>query len=321
MTRILLLAWMVGLVLLRADSLQAQDRVYPIFELTDADLARIDLHDGSVGEWEEILGDATVTALEFIGEYDPANLDFRIWVAWHDATNRFYVAAEYADDVYVNTFDRADFSSMNFHMGGHDGSVTFIIDADYSGGGQWTGKRIDTPEDYLLFEQHTQWYMALGEVFDNGPNIETMKKPMAFQYYTGPNWYEQPPYAEGGGGHFGENPTITATEFYVTPFDRLIWNVEEESVVSTLEAGRVIGFALRISDRDNPGSDFGDTQGNTSFYLGEAAQCTICSANLLTGLLVPHEEDLVEVVEDENQGGFADKTWGRIKATFDMEIP
>ena len=314
MTRILLLAWVVGLVLLQGNSLQAQDRIYPIFELTDADLAHIDLHDGSVGEWEEILGEATVTALEFTGEYDPADLDFRIWVAWHEATNRFYVAAERADDLYANTFERADIYNGNYVMEIHDGSVTFVIDADHSGGPWWPSGPgpLTTKEEHLIFEQHAQWYTALGEVFDDGPHIETGRKSAAPWDYNGPRWYELPPYAEGGGGRFSESPIITVTEFYVTPFDRLIWNLEEESLVSTLEAGHMVGFALAVYDRD-----IKDSGVQTTFRLGEAARCIGCSTNFLTGLLVPHEGDLLE--EDEGQEDFEDKTWGRIKATFGDE--
>ena len=36
-------------------------------------------------------------------ELDPLDLDFRIWLAWHDDPARFYVAFVASDGVYQNT--------------------------------------------------------------------------------------------------------------------------------------------------------------------------------------------------------------------------
>ena len=62
----------------------------------------------------------------------------------------------------------------------------------------------------------------------------------------------QPPYAAGGGGSQGEQPSVAVTEFYVTPFDRLIWNSLEESVISDLFPGKTIGLSIRFADMDEP---------------------------------------------------------------------
>lgn len=40
-------------------------RLFPIIELTDEDLARIDLHDGSVDDWRDVVGEPSLTASEF----------------------------------------------------------------------------------------------------------------------------------------------------------------------------------------------------------------------------------------------------------------
>ena len=45
------------------------DRVYPISELTDEMLAEIQLHDGSVEEWYELIGEPTLTLLDFASMY------------------------------------------------------------------------------------------------------------------------------------------------------------------------------------------------------------------------------------------------------------
>ncbi len=97
----------IGLVmgLLGGAEAQESERLYPFFELTDADLAQIDVTDGSIDEWKDLLGEPTLTALDFQtrpepGLYDPADMDYRVWLAWHGATHRLYVAVERSDDIY-----------------------------------------------------------------------------------------------------------------------------------------------------------------------------------------------------------------------------
>ena len=108
---------------------QPPDRVYPIMQLTDRDLAEIDVTDGSVEDWENIVGEPTLTPLDFAepfgGSYDPSDMDFRIWLGWHDATDRIFFAMERVDDVYVNEHDRDDenLSIMSFH----DSSVSLPL--------------------------------------------------------------------------------------------------------------------------------------------------------------------------------------------------
>ena len=70
-------------------------------------LEKIDIHDGLIDEWYEI-GEPSMTMLDFktFGDsvpLDPSNLDARIWLAWHDESNRIYAALVVADDQYYNT--------------------------------------------------------------------------------------------------------------------------------------------------------------------------------------------------------------------------
>ena len=44
---------------------QAGDRIIPIIEIAEEDLAEIDLKDGIADEWAEILGDPALTILDF----------------------------------------------------------------------------------------------------------------------------------------------------------------------------------------------------------------------------------------------------------------
>ena len=77
---------------------QPPDRIYPIMQLTDRDVAEINVTDGSVEDWENIVGEPTLTPLDFAepygGSYDPSDMDFRIWLGWHDATDRIFFAME-----------------------------------------------------------------------------------------------------------------------------------------------------------------------------------------------------------------------------------
>ena len=86
------------------------DRLYPIVELSDEMLTEIQLADGLVDEWFELIGEPTLTLLDFrsfddLVALDPSDLDFRIWLAWHDEPARIYVAFVASDDVYKNTHD------------------------------------------------------------------------------------------------------------------------------------------------------------------------------------------------------------------------
>ena len=98
---------LTGLVMGLLHSVEAQEseRLYPFVELTDANLAQIDVTDGSINEWVDLLGEPTLTPLDFqtgSAGYDPADMDYRVWLAWHGATQRLYVAVERSDDIYLS---------------------------------------------------------------------------------------------------------------------------------------------------------------------------------------------------------------------------
>ncbi len=103
----------LGLVLLLAVSAGAHtgDRVYPISYLSNEMLEKIDLKDGSVEEWQELIGEPSMTLLDFREvddrALDPSDLDFRIWLAWHDDPARFFVAFIASDDLYKNNHDNS----------------------------------------------------------------------------------------------------------------------------------------------------------------------------------------------------------------------
>ncbi len=299
----------IGLVvgLLHGAEAQESERLYPFVELTDADLDQIDVTDGSVNEWVNLLGEPTLTPLDFqtgLAGYDPADMDHRVWLAWHGATNRIYVAVERADDIYINNYEYDGTIRSCDLMDRHDSYVMFNVDGDASGGKYFFfSDEIDDPDEYrLLTNQHAQGYFVLGETF-GGPHVCLW----AQSGYNDEDWFQRPPYAEGGGASFGAHPTLSVTEFYVTPFDRFIWNSPAESVVSTLSRGTLIGFILAIPDIDEEGAWRAETAHS---IMAQDRRSSIWNADTFArGLLVgPGGEVPDSAVESV--------TWSRIKATF-----
>ena len=225
---------------------QPPDRIYPIMQLTDRDVAEIDVTDGSVEDWEYIVGEPTLTPLDFAepygGSYDPSDMDFRIWLGWHDATDRIFFAMERVDDVYVNEFDREDefLRIMVFH----DSSVSVAFDGDHSGGAVAPE---ESPGEWLQIPTQAQVFNALGEVFDGGSQVVLVPHSA----HLSADWFSQPPFAHGGGAVVGGSPIFSVTEFYVTPFDRFEPTGDpEDSDVSDLFAGKIIGFNILVYDVD-----------------------------------------------------------------------
>ena len=150
---------------------------------------------------------------------------------------------ERVDDVYVNEFDREDegLRIMVFH----DSSVEFAVDGDHSGGAVAPE---ESPGEWLQGSTQVQVFHALGEVFDGGSQIDLVPH----SYHLSPAWFSQPPFAHGGGAVVGGSPIFSVTEFYVTPFDRFEPTTDpEDSDVSDLFGGKVIGFNIRIPDVDD----------------------------------------------------------------------
>ena len=281
---------------------QEPDRLFPILQLTDRDVAEIDVTDGSVGDWEYIAGEPTLTPLDFaittFGSYDPADMDFRIWLGWHDATDRIYFAMERVDDVYVNEFDRED-ERMRI-MSFHDSSVFFAVDGDHSGGEFFPPD--SSLENMLPYE--AQKYQALGEVFDEG--LQVLLFPRS--YHVSPDWFNRPPFAHGGGAVFGESPIFSVTEFYVTPYDLFAWTDPGDSDLSDLFAGKIIGFNIEVYDLDSQPGHW------------ETVHLLASRTNDEDGLLKMSADDLADGVLMTPDGSASEDsavesvTWARIKA-------
>ncbi len=204
--------------------------------------------------------------------------------------------------IYTN-YDGSDAIPECVGMWVHDSSVQFVVDGDASGGKFYfyLEEIEDDEERQLLNYQHAQDYHALGDIVGSGSHV-CVGSSRAKE-----GWFNLPPYAEGGGASFGAHPTLSVTEFYVTPFDRLIWNRPEESVVSTLSRGTLIGFYLAIRDFDVEGAWRAETAHSIvgQDYWSDTTNADGFARGLLVG---PGGEIPDSAVES--------LTWGRIKATF-----
>ena len=276
-------------------------RLYPVYEISNEALESIDIRDGLIDEWEAI-GEPTMTMLDFFAApelpRDPSNLDFRIWLGWHGESNRIYAAFLIADDEYVNTHDWNG-SGLRPVMYLHDSSIHLYFDADHSGG---SGRRFEgvIDEDVLQIFGSVQRYDAIAETAGGPTLTATFLERFA--------WQTLPPFADAGGAVYGENPTVSVIELYVTPQDG--WTPKmEDTPFSDLSANRIIGFAPIVNDRDASRggkwstpwypSALPDFQAYRALFYRNAADV------LLDGLLLPVRGTAVESV-----------TWGRIKASL-----
>ena len=277
------------------------DRVYPIAYLTDEMLAGIELDDGSVGEWYELIGEPAMTLLDFHERYgsspDPSDFDFRIWLAWHDDPARIYVALGATDDGYIHQFE-PDIAPIT------DPGILLAVDGDHNGSAGCPC------EDVVEALGHTQLYVAVA-------HLERGGRPLAVPGWVDEiaerdlKWTVHPPFGDAGGDRGGENPAISVIELYVTPFDQFGRTSDspaapEGSVVSDLAEGQVIGFAILVQDVDPR-----DDDREIANWVPESMPLDPFTYEqgdfFLDGVLLPPDPEgtAVESV-----------TWGRIKASL-----
>ena len=287
-------------------------RVFPFYELTDEMLERIDIHDGSVEEWYQV-GEPSMTLLDFKtgSGLDPSDLDFRIWLAWHDESNRIYTAITTVDDVYYNEHNHN--GEMEWDMRSYD-SMIFALDADHSGG---KGRRNHvfnfTYEELLGIYGSTQWYSVIAQTV-SGPTIDnairiSQKDPIRNFNGTPDSGMVFPPYGDAGGLAEGEQPSLSVVEMYVTPYDWLGALDDLNQIgFSELSAYQTIGFSVLIHDSD------GDCSVCERWYLPAEHDhpghwLYISRDNMadafIDGLLLPAQDTSVQSL-----------TWGRIKASL-----
>lgn len=281
-------------------------RIYPIWEISEADLATIDLRDGSVAEWEAVLGPPTLRVEDFSnsptiswdGPYDPADLAWSVWLGWSSSTGRLYVAIERIDNEYMNEY----VLGVPFQFPGND-IIEFMVDGDHSGGEYgFASDCCGTQEAWRrVHNRQAQHYLATADTPD--------QQHLGYVDYGGASFAPSPvtsrPYADAGGFSQGKGPTTSVIEFFVTPFDSLVWGVPESGKISILSPGKVIGFDLSLPDWDVDGG----TTGMMNYYtLSQQPSTWRYAERFVDGrLLGPSEATAVTAT-----------SWGRIKASFGM---
>ncbi len=288
------------------------DEIYPFFELLDEDLDRIDLTDGSVEDWLEVIGEPPLTAVDFYwgywGEmaYDPSDVDFRIWLAWHEDSSTLWIAMERFDDLYLNFYD-GEGPYRPYEMQLWDSSIRFMVDGDHTGGtySYFLGRNCHdcTPDQVLENYRQAQEWVAIAETPD-GEHLE---------HYGPSEWVVGEPYADAGGGVIGKTPATTVTEFRVTPFDDLIYNDEASSEASQLYPGKTIGFSIATRDYDDTEWKDGHGPVATPMSLTGTTQSLIHADFFVDGLLIGAGDD-PSLYDDAS--AVEPSSWARIKASF-----
>jgi len=270
------------------------ERVFLLFEAPASDLADIDLRDGTVEDWEDVFGEASWLPPDFYADptvgdgaqYDPADMDYRIWSGWSQS-GHIWFAMERLDNVYFGReYDGA--SPWNYE------AIEVMLDGDHTGG-DYTGSANEdwTDEEKLLNNnRHAQQYIAVADD-PSGRHV--------FYLGAGAEWVNELPWADGSGVSVGDGPTHSVIEFFVTPFDDLIWNSPDDSVASPLFDGKIIGYQISLPDTDQgPGQD-------RAFHTlsGQAATWRFAERFIDARLVGAGGATAVE--ED---------SWGRIKASL-----
>ena len=309
--RPLLLCLLTLLPLVPAGTAHAHvgDEIYPFYELLDEDLHRIDLADGSVEDWHDVLGEPSLIGADFYypdSPYDPGSVDTRFWLAWHRRSGTLWIAMERFDDIYHNNYageiNESGFPAMNRW----DSSLSFMVDGDHSGGRYLFGRSscdgCTVEEIKLLNNRQAQHWMAIAETAEGGH----------VAYDGASEWAVREPYAAAGGGVLGVTPATTVTELMVTPFDDLVYDDEAASKASILYPRKVIGFT--ISTVDNDATEYADGLGPIDLqWLGDRVGAFHSADLFVDGLLVgagedPSRYDDVSAVEPAS--------WGRIRAAL-----
>ncbi len=288
------------------------DRLYPISYLSEETLAALDQDDASVEDWEEAIGEPALTPLDFdldsgslslYEQFDPSNLDFRIWLGW-SRDGKIHAAGQFADNAYYNEYG-SDPASIFNHFFQYD-HVTLMVDGDHSGGLYWFQTHEEELDGPLKINMQAQFYEAISRAAGD-PLVDLPETTLK----GGEWWMVQPPFAQGGGAVLGENPTFWSVEFFVTCFDRLNHLNPEDSDVSQLTEGTIIGFDFWVMDYD-------DDSGKWALYFLDRPENSRPdtwrdASTMVDGVLLgPGGESGDTAVQSVS--------WGRIKASLGSDL-
>ena len=286
-------------VILPSDVLAHQgDRVIPIYEITDDMLELIDLHDGNIWEWEDFF-EPSLTTLDFTGyildrktlkrnivAFDPSDLDFRMWLGWNGTHNRLFFSLQAVDNSHP----------LRERLHQTEDGVSLSVDGDHSGGSY----RFFSGPRYRETMRTTQQYRAPYS-WDLVTSVGLFNDPEGFE------WINHLPYTDGGEGFVEGTPVFWVYEFFITPFDALVWKDEESSLLSELETGKVIGFYIWVGDVDIEETTIYEI--DDRFIRGQGGNPWDNSDYFVDGVLL----GAGEVLEDS---AVRQSSWGLIKASL-----
>ena len=287
------------------------DVMYPIYELSTSDLP--DIHDGTLEDWEEAVPGPSLTHDDFSSHADvgdgapvnPADLAYRVYMAWNGSSQRLFAAIERVDDVYVNGYEGGGSTDVWKYDG-----FELLVDGDHSGG-QYNGfsdTDYTTDERRQMTLSQAQQYAVAGEAADGQlavlfdlTGVYTRAERMQIA---------SPPFADAGVYALEGSPSLSWIEMYVTPFDALDVVNPELSQRSQLYADKIIGFQISIPDFD---AEPGDYHG---FYtLAGQTQTWKFAERFVDGLLLPCEGGDCGTMPEPESAVKVD-SWGRIKASL-----
>ena len=280
------------------------NQVYPLHEILDGE---IDLHDGSLSDWEAALGGPTLVDSDFeslpvVGEnaeIGPPDLSVQIYLGWSRTRNTILAGVESLDDDYVNTHPGGDLKRLFRHDG-----VSVMVDGDHSGGaydhwvlGECSGQNWP-PCDSLLINLQAQSYTAIA----GSPDGRLLGYPG-----IGNGWVTLPPYGDAGGMVVLGPPHKSVIEIMVTPFDTLVADDRSRSQRSDLRAGMIIGVDVSFNDFDELGCADG-YQCYTGFYNLSGSRRSWERAEFMV--------DFVLIGAEERPTAVGRTSWARVKASF-----
>ena len=287
---------MLALVLAGTAHAHIGEKVYLIFEISDADLEDIDLFDADISDWEDVVGDASLTPEDFFADptvgdgaqYNPADMDYRLWLGWNETNNRLYLAAERTDDVYINEYGGGAPATVWQYD-----SVEFMVDGDHSGG-QYNFNNSETMTDEEKARNQNSQAQKWNAIFD-APDGRILGYPGRAE------WLNSTPLSDGGGGSTGGGPTLSILEIYVTPYDDIIFADQDGSRATDLEAGNIIGLQIAMPDFDEEPREY------RGYHTLSGQAATFRFAERFVD---------ARLVGADAATSVADMSWARIKASF-----
>lgn len=292
-------SWFLAVSLAIATTGQARahtgNRIFEIWELPTADLP--DLHDDTLEDWEENFPGLPLDYHHFTNlvnrAEDPADLAFRVFLAWHNASQTLYMAVECVDNQLTSQGDLLDVR----------------IDGDHSGGRfLYWGEELSEEEMKRLNESQAQRY----GVWEYSPEGFRQRHSGAAEH-----WATQPPWNDVGGFQIGEAPSHAVVEMKITSWDDLNWVGPEQSRRSELKGGRIIGLDLWLSDIDEWLSEDPQRANVQNWYRlapNDPSDHGFSASYFVDAELIPCQ--VGDCSEAPKASAVQSNTWARIKASF-----